>query len=155
MAHSRRSFVKLLAGGLLGGALTVAPVRRALAGLAWCRTDPVVRIDGRRLDIGVEAQETMLDNRTGPIKVRVQIPENSTFAVVYADNGFGLGYDIDPVRLAGLEREPGRTQYRVRVYCPSSASELVHIYTDPLDSNHGSAFNTGLANDWITVGGSV
>ena len=155
MQGSRRSFVKLLAGGLLGTTLTVAPVRRALAGLIWCRTDPVVRIDGRRLDIGVEATEPMLKNRTAPIKIRVQIPENSTFAIVSMDDGFGLGYEIEPVRLAGLDREPGRAQYRVRVNCPSSGSELVRIYSDPLDSNHGSAFNTGLANDWITTGGWV
>ena len=155
MLHSRRAFVKLLAGGVLGTALTATPVRRALAGLVWCRTDPVVRIDGRRLDIGVEATEPMLENRTGPIKIRVQIPENSTFSVVSMDNGFGLGYEIEPVRLQGLVREPGRTQYRVRVNCPSSGNELVRIYSDPLDSNHGAAFNSGVANEWITTGGWV
>ena len=155
MPHSRRSVVKMLVGGVLGTAMTVAPVRKVLGGLNWCRADPIVRIDGRRLDIGVEALESMLDNRTGPVKVRVQIPEESSYSLVYADNGFGLGYDVVPVRLAGLEREPGRAQYRVRVYCPSSGNELVRIYSDPLDSNHGSSFNNGFANDWITTSGSV
>lgn len=155
MSYSRRSIIKMFMGGLFGAAMTVTPVRKALAGLGWCRADPIVRIDGRRLDIGVEALEAMLDNRTAPVKIRVQIPEESSYALLYADNGFGLGYDIDPVRVAGLEREPGRTQYRVRVNCPSSGNELVRIYSDPLDSNHGSSFNNGFANDWITTSGSV
>jgi hypothetical protein len=83
-----RRFSSILALGLLALMVFAAP---ASAGVSWCRSDPIVRIQGytAQILVGVPAQYVSLVD--GPIDVRIDIPSTFSREVVMTDAGFN-GY---------------------------------------------------------------
>jgi hypothetical protein len=151
---SRRTFAAMAAGAVLAG----AGVNAASAGRSWCRVDPVVMIDGQLADVFVSSSLKMLLQATGPIKIKISIPEGSNGWVVLTDLGFGRGYDIDFVETSDLQRENWRTPVMVDVYAPAKDSTLpVTVAFAPrtlgsslTDILFGMSAD-GHANEWIRL----
>jgi hypothetical protein len=80
---------------MLVGAV-VAPT--TLAGRAWCRTDPLVRIGGDLADIFVAAPPKALLVVTGPNEVVVTVPKGVPARLILADLGFGRGEKVSRSR---------------------------------------------------------
>jgi hypothetical protein len=151
---NRRSVAAMAVGFGLAG----AGIRSASAGRSWCRVDPVVIVDGQLADIFVGSNLKMLLSATGPIEMRISIPEGSNGGVVLTDLGFGRGYDIDFVETSALVRSGGRTPVIVEVHAPAKDSTLpVSVTFAPrsLGSSLGDILfgmnADGTANDWITL----
>src|SRR5215217_9508544 len=111
---SRRTFAALAGAG----------INAASAGRSWCRTDPVVMIDGQLADVFVASDIAMLLKATGPVRIRIYIPQGSRGWVALTDLGFGKGYDISFVETADLVRDGRHTPVIVEVYAPSRDSSL-------------------------------
>ena len=151
---SRRSLAAVVAGAMLAG----AGVRAASAGRSWCRVDPVVSIDGQLADIFIASDVMMLLKATGPVKIKISIPQGSNGWVVLTDLGFGRGYDISFVQTADLVRSNGRTPVKVDVYAPAKDSSLPVVVTfapRSLGSSLGDILfgmsANGNANSWVTL----
>ena len=156
---SRRSFLRAAGAGAAALAATQLPgARGASAGRAWCRVDPVVLIDGQLADIFLGSSVEMLVKASGPIKLRISIPEGSRGRVVLTDLGFGRGYDIAFVKTSALTRGDGRTPVIVEAYAPARDGSLpVSVTFAPrtLDSSLADILfgmsAEGSANEWITL----
>jgi hypothetical protein len=152
---SRRTFAAMAAGAVLAG----AGINAASAGRSWCRVDPVVMIDGQLADIFVSSDlKMLLGQATGPIKIKVSIPEGSRGWVVLSDLGFGRGYDIDFIETSDLARVNRRTPVIVDVYAPAKDSSLPVTVTFAPRTLSSSLKDIlfgmsadGNANEWIRL----
>lgn len=63
----------------------------ASAGVSWCRADPIVELNGKRVQIWVAIPEQYLDKVSGPIDVQINVPTSVSRKVVFLDSGFN-GY---------------------------------------------------------------
>jgi hypothetical protein len=153
---ARRTFVPLL---FVFACSLIFGVSSASAGIAWCRSDPVVVIDGQLADIFVASDLAMQFKATGPLQLVIALPPSSTGSVVLSDTGFGLhGYDVRFVTDASLTRTNRHTQVRVAVYAPATDSTLpVQVTFAPRDLTAGLTailFGTsanGFANNWVSL----
>jgi hypothetical protein len=159
LAFDRRQLFRLASAGVASAAaVSLLGGREASAGRAWCRTDPVVMIDGQLADVFVSSDLKMLTQATGPVKMRIYVPEGSQGLVVLTDVGFARGYDIDFIETSELTRRKGKTPVVVKVYAPAKDSSL------PVSVNYapralGSSLKDilfgmtadGNANEWITL----
>jgi hypothetical protein len=154
--RSRVLIPVLLLLSLLTSALS-AP--SAEAGIAWCRVDPIVLIDGQLADVFVASTLAMHLKATGPVELVIRIPEGSKGTVVLSDTGFGLkGYRISFVSDSSLKRTATRTPVRVSAFAPSSDSSLpVQVTFAPRSLGFGllpilfGMSASGFANSWVTV----
>jgi hypothetical protein len=151
---NRRTFAAMAAGAVLAG----AGINAASAGRSWCRVDPVVIIDGQLADIFVASDLKMLLKATGPITMRISIPEGSKGWVVLTDLGFGKGYDIDFVETSDLARDGRRTPVVIDVYAPAKDSALPVTVTFAPRTLGSSLADIlfgmsaeGTANSWVTL----
>ncbi len=153
---SRRTYAAMAAGAVLAG----AGINAASAGRSWCRVDPLVKIDNQLADIFIGSQlKMLLGQATGPIKIRISIPEESKGLVLLTDIvGFGKGYDIDFIKTAELKRGEGRSPVIIDVYAPAKDSSLpvtVTFAPRTLDSSlkeilFGMSAD-GYANEWVRL----
>jgi hypothetical protein len=154
---SRRKFTTFAAGAA-GALIAGAGIESATAGRAWCRFDPVVMIDGQVADMFVGSTLTMLLNSTGPIKMKITIPNESKGLVVLMDLGFGRGYDIEFIKSGDLTKSRRETEVMIDVYAPARDSSLPVSVTFAPRSLGSSLtdilFGTsaeGNANEWIRL----
>jgi hypothetical protein len=86
---------RVIAGGLAGGlalaasGLVVPPASAGFRG--WCRTDPLIALDGELANIFVSAPLKMLTKNSGPVDYVVTVPVGVTTQLVLTGVGFGRG----------------------------------------------------------------
>jgi hypothetical protein len=61
------------------------------AGVSWCRADPIVELNGKRVQIWVAVPEQYVDKVTGPIDVQINVPSSVSRELIFTDAGFN-GY---------------------------------------------------------------
>lgn len=72
------------------------------AGLTWCKSDPIVRLNGTEVQIWVAIPEEYQAYVNGPIDVEVATPKAVTREVVFTDEGFnGHGEEVRFTDLKG------------------------------------------------------
>lgn len=85
---------RMIAGGIAGGlaAATGLVVPSASAGFrGWCRTDPLISLDGELANIFVSAPLKMLAKNSGPVEYVVTVPEDVKARLILLGLGFGRG----------------------------------------------------------------
>lgn len=87
VTSSRRYVV----AGILGLVALLVFAVPAGAGVSWCRADPIVDLNGKRVQIWVAVPEQYVDKVTGPIEVQINVPNSVSRKVVMLDAGFN-GY---------------------------------------------------------------
>lgn len=135
---------------LLGVLALLLALTTAQAGaiIGWCKTDPIVRIDNRVLDIGVASHERILESSTGPTLVRIFVPAGLRTEVLEIDRGFGYGWEIDWVRSQVLEVTEQGIPVRVAVRVPSTEDLAVQVQlTDAAKRLVDQQI--GRTNDWV------
>jgi hypothetical protein len=118
---TRRAVGSALALGAVALALTARP---ALAGRAWCRTDPVVSIDGTLVDIFVAGPLRAPLVAKGPNQVVVSVPIGVEAFLAIADPGFGKGTDVIFKESSKLRRTQGGIEVKVRVFVPTTERKM-------------------------------
>ncbi len=86
---------RIITGGLAGGLAVAASglaIPSASAGFrGWCRTDPLISLDGELANIFVSAPLQMLARNNGPVEYVVTVPEDVRAHLILIGVGFGRG----------------------------------------------------------------
>jgi len=105
--------------GLLSLMLLALPSAPAQAGgILWCKSDPVVSLNGRLVDITAALPLEYVLFVTGPTQIEIQTPPGVERFVVISDLGFnGHGTEVTFVDGGGVV-EDGEIPTRIRVTVP-------------------------------------
>lgn len=123
------------------------------AGIGWCKTDPVVLIDGELADIFVSAPLTAPLVVTGPTQIVVTLPVGIDAAVVLTDLGFGHGERVTFRTSHALRVTSAGIPVRIAVYVPARDGTLpiqVEFAAGVLELL-SPATARGTANQWIIL----
>jgi hypothetical protein len=125
----------------------------ASAARAWCRTDPIVVIDGTLADVYVSGPLTAPLKVTGPTKMIVTVPEGVKAHMILHDLGFLRGYDFKFQYSSELQRTDTGVEVRVEVYVPARDSKMpIKVEFSPrLLGLLAPESVEGTANQWITL----
>lgn len=107
------ALVAVLSGVLL------APLE-VVAGRQWCKTDPVVLIDGQLADILVMVPLEQLQEVDGATEIILTIPDASEAAMVSPGVGFGYGEKLSIVKSPLLSRTADWTEVKIEVLVPGT-----------------------------------
>jgi hypothetical protein len=131
----------------------LARVPTAEAGKGWCRSDPVVIIDGQIADVFVGSTLDALITTTGPIRIVVTVPPGTSTTYVISDLGFGHGYDFSFAESPDLVATDDGVPVNVDVYVPATKDSLpVSVFFAPrLLGILRPASADGYANSWVSV----
>jgi hypothetical protein len=154
-AGSARAARRTLVPLALVVAVLICASPRVSAGIAWCKTDPIVAVGDESVNIYVSAPETILGAATGPTDVVVYVPVGSATEVLFTDPGFGYGETVTIVESNRLRAGGNGTQIIVAVTVPASASLPVLVEIVPQSAGVVTASASGSTNGtvriWTTV----
>ena len=139
---------------LLAALALLLAVPGASAGRSWCKSDPVVMIDGHVADIWLSSYVEMDAAATGPAQVVVTVPTGVAAELLAVDNGFGgHGYDIGFAESSKLKATATSLQVQVQAYVPATDGSLpVKVQFIPRGTGPLKAASaTGLANAWVML----
>ena len=105
---------------LLGLLLVVVAAPTASAARYWCRSDPLLHIDGRLVDVFVSVPPEVLLQVSGPTQVVVTLPEHVDAGVVLAGVGFGWGEQVSIAHSKRLRVKASGVEVWVDVLVPAS-----------------------------------
>jgi hypothetical protein len=147
----RRLFAHLSALLGLSALLFTLTVPGASATVGWCRSDPVVMIDGKVAHVWVSSTNAMRDAATGPIRVVITVPVGVSTRLLATDRGFGYGYEVTFQESEQLGTKNG-PRVQVDVYAPATDSSLpVVVDFIPRNSDLAPASASGTANAWVSL----
>ena len=138
----------------------VATAPAASAARAWCRTDPIVVIDGTFADVFVSGPLLAPLTVTGPTQLIITVPEGVKTQMILTDLGFLHGYDYEFRQSSDLKKTRRGVEVRVEVYVPASDDSMpVKVEFSPrllgllgvLGLNPATVSAEGTANEWITL----
>jgi hypothetical protein len=149
----RRSALRLLGSAALAAVAAGAAAGRAEAARTWCRTDPVVKIDGKVADIWLGSYTELHTAATGPAQIVVSVPKGVSTQLLACDLGFGkYGYTVNFKQDAALTRSATGPQVIVSVYVPSKDASLpLSVSFAPRSSGLAAASASGFVNRWVTL----
>ena len=88
----------------LAAMMFVVMAPAASAARAWCRTDPIVVIDGTLADVFVSGPLLAPLKVTGPTKLIITVPEGVQTHMILTDLGFLRGYDYQLKQSSELQK---------------------------------------------------
>jgi hypothetical protein len=125
---------------------------QAAAGRGWCRSDPVVLLDGVPADIFSSAPLTALLEVTGPTQIIVTAPQGVAAQLLIAGVGFGRGERVTFAHSPHLQRTATGIEVTVAVFVPARADFAVTIDFSPRLIDVLTPMSAaGQANDWIRL----
>jgi hypothetical protein len=137
----------VLAGLALASAADAAAIRN------WCRTDPVVSVDGELADVFIAAPVEAPLLVTGPNEVVVAVPEGVRAEVILNDLGFGRGTETTVEASRQLRVTERGVEVRVEVYVPARDDGMpVRVEFAPrVVGILWPASAEGTANEWVAL----
>lgn len=130
----------------------------ASAGTSWCRSDPLLLIDGDVAQVFVAGPLTAPLQVTGPTEVIVTVPVGVRADLILTDLGFGRGWEVtieesprlQKSRLHGIE-------VMVSVYVPTRTDDMaVRIEFAPRIVGILSPQSVeGTSNSWVHLKGRL
>ncbi len=124
-AHESRFRGTLVTPALvLVALLLVLATHPAAAGVGWCRTDPVVVIDGRVADVFVSVPLDALSRVTGPTEIVITVPVGVTNTWAVPGPGFGYGEVVTFDQSPALSETAEGVEILVKVYLPATDDEM-------------------------------
>jgi hypothetical protein len=118
--------------GLLAMLVAALP---ANAGVTWCRADPIIEVQGHRVQILVGVPEGYEQYVTGPIHSKIETPSWMTRKLIFTDAGFnGHGETVEWANLSNA--------LRLTVNVPMNQSALGAGVTVPVEVTINSPWGT-------------
>lgn len=144
--------------GLVLSAVAVAaagiasPLHSASAARGWCRTDPLILINGELADIFCTAPLSMLLQATGPTEFVVTVPRGVQASLVLAGPGFLKGERIEFEHSRKLEKTKLGIEVKIEVRVPAREDLPIGVEFAPrilgiLNPDRAEGF----ANSWVTL----
>ena len=111
--------------GLLALLLIAMP---AVAGVSWCRADPIVKLNGTEVQVWVSIDAEYEHLVTGPIRVTVFAPNKVSKEITFLDAGFnGHGEEVI-FKNRGKVRDSGSFPVDIKVKVPLDMRQLSREY---------------------------
>lgn len=130
----------------------------ATAGTSWCRSDPVLLIDGDLVSIFVAGPLTAPLEVTGPTKVIIAVPEGVQADLLLTDLGFGRGWDVSIEESPRLSKSRfSGTEVMVSVYVPAKTDDMT-VRVEFAPRVLGILFpesSEGTSNSWVHLKGEL
>ncbi len=121
----------------------------ATAGQDWCLKDPVVELNGVRVQIVVAIPAEHIGLVNGPIDVEVATPRGTERELVFTDDGFNGHGEV--VRFTDLGRAPGTSfPARIRVVVPLSGDTTIPVQVTVTPATADSVIVRGTSSN-VTV----
>src|SRR5262249_45817786 len=138
---SMRRFALIALAALLMLGFVATP---ASAGKGWCRSDPVVSLNGVTLQFWIAIP---LDNQSDvidPISIVFLAPRSSNATRVSSDSGFnGYGESIQLVSNGSRIAPDGSFNVTISVSVPMSGNQLVPLQVEVIPESGASVFVEG------------
>lgn len=137
---------------LLTLAAVPATTSETNAGVGWCRTDPIMLIDGNIVDIFVTGPLLTPLYVTGPNHIVISVPREIDAHLVLAGPGFGRGEKVTVEKRSDLKVHGDSFEVEVKAYVP--ARKNIDIGVEFAPNVVGVLFPdraTGKANEWVTL----
>ena len=149
--RNRLAFLLIAVLLSVGGSTLIAPETAAYR--TWCRSDPVIVIDGVLVDIFVSAPPDALLKVTGPTEVVVTLPRGVDVQLVVTDLGFGHGERVYFEESGKLKATDDGIDVRVNVYVPSRDDDMPVLveFAPRIVGLLAPTSAEGTANQWITL----
>ena len=152
---SRREAIVRVAPAVAAALVSTVAFGRARdtdASIVWCRTDPIVTVNGRSIHVYVLSTEEMYWQATGPTEIIVKYPTGTSASgqLVPGDNGFGRGYNLNLQPTSGLQ--VGGTSFQIRVAVRVGANDSsLPVRMEAVRSFDGRllASKEAYANNWF------
>jgi hypothetical protein len=138
---------------LLAATTVALSVHGAAAGVAWCRTDPAILVDGVPADIFVSAPIDAPLKVTGPTEIVVSTPVGIEAVLIAYGVGFGKGEVVSFDQSRKLKVSPDGIELRVEVFLPASddAMPVLVEFAPRVLGIVAPVTVEGTANDWISL----
>jgi hypothetical protein len=154
MRLARRADRRKVVGSAVGIAVSAVAgtFHAAVAGRGWCRSDPLITIDGYLSDIFVTAPLEALLYVDGPTEIVVTVPRGVKAALVLAGIGFGRGERVSFAQSRKLEQIQAGIEVKIAVKVPAKKALSIGIEFAPrlLDILNPIRAD-GTTNEWITM----
>ncbi len=125
----------------------------ATAGVAWCRSDPIVVIDDQVADLFVDIRFDDLPSIKGRTEIVIFTPVDVTTRLATPGIGHGHGENVRFEESASLEKTEKGIEVRIGVYVPAHDRIRVRVHFAPnVVGVLKPASARGEANEWITLG---
>lgn len=149
--YTRRTQVRS-ALALAALALVLA-VPGATAGHGWCRSDPLLSIDGDLADLFVLAPLEAPLLVTGATEIVVTVPKDVRIKLSVAGPGFGRGENVRFAESSALRRTAEGMEITVKAYVPARDDAMpVRLEFAPrVVGILWPASAEGTANAWVTL----
>ena len=138
---------------ILAHALAVESIGAASVG--WCRSDPVVVIDGALADVFVSIPLNTLQRVSGATEIVITTPPGVRSVLLASGVGFGYGEVVRFAESRSLRRTPQGIELEVAVYVPTSKhDDKVPVLVEFAPRVVGILAPTsaqGTANQWISL----
>ncbi len=119
------SCAKAVIGTLVALMLFALP---ASAGREWCEKDPIVLLNGARVQILVAVPAEDQDLVSGPVHVTVATPEGTERVLVFTDAGFnGFGEEVAFTDLAHRHGPPTVLPVKITVRVPLREQDTIPL----------------------------
>ncbi len=119
----------------------------------WCRSDPLILIEGVVLDIFCSAPLTAPLYVTGPTEIVVSVPAGVQPALVLAGVGFGRGELVRFEERNRLQQSAEGLEVEVEVYVPArSELPIGVVFARNLVGILDPTRAEGVTNEWISLG---
>ncbi|MEA2596838.1 MAG: hypothetical protein QOF01_3307 [Thermomicrobiales bacterium] len=132
------AFVALLTFGI--GATPVS------AGKGWCRSDPIVSLNGVELQFWIAIPEEEQADVIGPISVTLVAPRSSDLTLIYTDPGFsGYGESIQLAGNGDQIAEDGTFTVTATVSVPMRGNQFIPMQVEIVPDSGESVYVEGEA----------
>jgi len=133
--------------------LMVLSVSGTAAGVGWCRTDPVIMVDGAVADVFVSAPLDAPLKVTGATRIVVTTPPEVHAVLIASTLGFGRGEIVEFEQSPSLKLGAGDTDLRIQVFVPATddAMPVLVEFAPRILGILAPVTVEGTANDWISV----
>jgi hypothetical protein len=141
----------LLATAALAAGIASA-THSAEAARGWCRTDPLILINGELADIFCTAPLSMLLQATGPTEFVVTLPRGVDGKLLLAGPGFLKGETVEFRHSRRLEKTKSGIEIKVAVRVPAKEDLPIGLEFAPrllgiLNPDRAEGF----ANSWVSL----
>jgi hypothetical protein len=132
--------------------LMIVSASTATAGVGWCRSDPVIMVNGNISDIFVSAPLDALLVVTGPTQIVVTTPPDVDAVLIASTLGFGHGEVVAFEQSRSLKVSDEGTELRIQVFVPATDDQLPVLveFSPRLIDILSPITSEGTANDWIS-----
>jgi hypothetical protein len=150
--HVKMRISILIVAFLLASGTAFFAAPEAGAYRTWCRSDPIVIIDGVLVDIFVAGPLEAYSLVTGPTEIVVSVPPGVDAWLVVSDIGFGQGELVRFEESKALKVRERGIDVKVEVFVPTTEDIPVRVEFAPrIVGLLAPTSAEGASNDWVTL----